>query len=156
MKNIKTRAIELDQDLRDALHHIAEIEKVYRRGSLYSMQPPQPLVKDIYAFYCLAGIDGRFELDEQLIVQHERQSAEDQHNDCRDHRHHRNVARHNVGNRERRQDCHHESAGSGKDAELRIRSKEKDERPDVEHQLEDGIELFLLCGHDVLNRPVLP
>ena len=61
--------------------------------------------------------------------------------------HDRDVPGHNVGNRERSQDRHHESAGGGKDTELRIRSKEKDQRPDIEHQLEDRIELLLLRGH---------
>src|SRR5215813_1013250 len=60
---------------------------------------------------------------------------------------------HDIGNRKRRQYRHHEGAGGGKNAELRIRAKEKDQRPDIEHQLEDRVELCLLRGHRRSHSP---
>ena len=52
-----------------------------------------------------------------------------------------------VGDGQRDQHRHHEDAGRGIDAELRVGGEEQHQRPDVEDELERGMEL-LLGGHD--------
>src|SRR6185437_16130930 len=61
--------------------------------------------------------------------------------------------RYRVGDGERRQHRNHEGAGRHINAEARIGGEEQHQRPDVEHQFEDRIELFLFTvrfGHACL------
>src|SRR5262249_49379382 len=55
---------------------------------------------------------------------------------------------HDVGDGKRSQHRHHEGSGGDKNAELRVRGEEKNERPDIEHQLKDRIKLLPLHDHE--------
>ena len=110
--------------------------------------------------------DGRLHLDEGVVVQHQRERAEHHDDHRRHHRHHRQMAGQRVGHRERHQDRHHEHRGRDENAGLlaahgrgqqradqrheqrgaRIREEEQDQRPHVERELEQGIELGLGVG----------
>ncbi|MGY4366539.1 hypothetical protein ACVW1A_002604 [Bradyrhizobium sp. LB1.3] len=68
--------------------------------------------------------DGRLELDESLVVQHQGQRAEHQHDDTCHDRHDRDVPRHHIGGDHRNDDRDHEGAGRGEQIELRIHEEE--------------------------------
>ena len=107
--------------------------------------------------------DGRLHLDEGLVVQHQRERAEHHDDHRRHHRHHGQMAGQRVGHRERDQDRHHEHRGRDEDAGLlardrrgqqraderheqrgpRIGEEEQDQRPHLERELEQGVELGL-------------
>src|ERR1017187_9076741 len=83
---------------------------------------------------------------ERLVHRQPRQPAEHQHDHGGDQRHHLDAPRHDRGHGERDQHRYHEGAARDKNPEARIDGEEQHQRPDVEHQLEDGVEL-LLFGH---------
>ena len=63
-------------------------------------------------------------------------------------RHDREVPRQRIGDAERGQHRHHEDAGRGENAELRIGGEEQHQRPDVERELERGLSCVL--RHDAV------
>ena len=78
----------------------------------------------------------------------ERQAAEHQHDDRGHHRHDRQRARQHIGSRQRREHRDHERAGGDKNAVAGIGEEEQHQRPKVEGELEERIELrFGRCGH---------
>jgi site-specific DNA recombinase len=83
----------------------------------------------------------RVEVQPEQLVKRER--AEYQHDHGSHQRHHLDAPGHCIGHGERDQHCRHERTGGDKNSEARIRGEEQRQRPDVEHQLEDGIELIL-------------
>jgi len=104
--------------------------------------------------------DGRLQLDEQFILQPQRQAAEHQHHHARDHRHDRQMANLCVGDGERQGDRDHEGAGGdedrlhagkardrvGKSLAAGIGEKKHRQRSHFKHQLEKRRQFFLgLC-----------
>src|SRR5581483_11765170 len=88
--------------------------------------------------------DGRFDLDEGLVVQHQGQRTEDQHDDAGHDRHHRYVPCHRIGGDHRRHDRHHEGAGRDEQMVLRVEDKEHDQRTELGRQLEQRMRLGLV------------
>src|SRR4051794_35673278 len=88
--------------------------------------------------------DGRLQLDEGLVMQHERQRAEYQHHHRGDDRHHRHVTRHRIGRRHRHHHRHHECAGGDEQMEFGIGDEEYDQRPELGGELEQRMWLLLV------------
>ena len=112
--------------------------------------------------------DGGLELDEELVVQDQRERAKYQHDDRGNERHDRQVPRQRVRHREREHHADHEHRGRNENADMlargnirrqygrdhgqeqrraRIGEEEQQQRPEIEHELKEGIELSLFRGH---------
>ena len=105
--------------------------------------------------------DGRLDLDEGLVVQHQRQRAEYEHDDGGDDRHHGHMPHHHIGGDHRGHDRHHEGAGRDKQVEFGVGDEEHDERAEfgreLEHRMRLGLvhrSLHLSFGHDLVRKPV--
>src|SRR5690606_17234355 len=103
--------------------------------------------------------DRRLQLDEGLVVQPQRQPAEDDHHDCGDERHHRQVAgqREGDGERDQRGDDERrrgeedrpsergdERPGGGHLLAACVGDEEEDQRPHLERDLEERVQLLAL------------
>src|SRR5262249_17954239 len=112
--------------------------------------------------------DGGLELDEELVVQDQRERPKHQHDDRGDERHDRQVPRQRVRHRERDHHSDHEHCGRDEDAGALSRGNvrgqygrdqrqeqrgpragegETQQRPELEHELEEGVELRFFRGH---------
>src|ERR1700736_1140403 len=95
--------------------------------------------------------DGRLELDEHVVLQHQREAAEHHDDEGGDDGHDRHAVQQPVGRRERDYDRDHENAGGGENAPARVGEEEQDQRPQLEGELEKRIDGRLLV-HEVSSR----
>ncbi len=82
----------------------------------------------------------RLDLDEGLVLEIQRQRAEDDDDDRRHHRHDRQPAQLCVGDDERDQHGDHHHAGGDVDLELPVDEKEQRERAELQRELQLGVE----------------
>ena len=59
------------------------------------------------------------------------------------------MARHRIGNGERRDHSHHEGRGGGENPEAGIGEEEQNKWPEIEHELEERIELRFCRGFHI-------
>ena len=89
---------------------------------------------------------GRLDLDQRLVVQDQRQRAEDRDDDRGDERHDRQPAQHRPRDDQRRRDARHQHAGGGENAEPRKDGEEQRQRPELERELDPGVERLARRG----------
>ena len=75
---------------------------------------------------------GRFHLDENIIAQIKRQTAEDQNDDRGKQGHRRQVPIAHISHAQREKNRRHETCGRGEYAEILVRPEEYDEWPQIE------------------------
>src|SRR3984957_12437925 len=82
--------------------------------------------------------DGRLDLDEGFIVQHQGQRAEHDDDDAGDQRHDRHMPRHHVRRDHRCHDRHHEGTRGDEQVEFGVGDEENHQRTEFGRELEQG------------------